>query len=252
MTWKRNSALAVSLLLLVSLSASAAPAEEEKRIRVDIKRLHMDCEDDDENCGRYMIIRHGSGDRTADFAWIASDGHGEKTAHLGVALTALTPELKEHFRLPDSSGVMISKVLDESAALEAGLEVGDIISAVDGEAVSSPAELASLIRSHEGGETVVIEAWRDGKVLQLLTTLGESDNSLHMAHRVIEWKGHEGSDFDFNFSGDFDFDFDFGCEDGNCQVLIECDGDEEGDCECTVNGESADCPDLGKLHSLHR
>jgi hypothetical protein len=243
MTWKRNFAIAFALLLLVSLGASAAPAEEEKKIHVEIKKLHLN-----------------GGDHTAHFAW-ATDGQGEKAGHLGVALTALTPELKEHFLLPDSSGVMVSKVLEDSAALEAGLEVGDIISAVDGEAVSSPGELATLIRSHEGGETVVIEAWRDGKVLQLLTTLGESDNALHMAHRVMKWKahgdGHDSNvvidlDHDFNFSGDFDFDFDFGCEGENCTVLIDCDGDDEDDCECTVNGESADCPDLAKLHSLHR
>ncbi len=247
MTWRRNFAIAVTLLLLASLSASAAPAEEEKRIRVEIKKLHLACEDGDEDCGRHMFIRHGSGDHAAHFAWTAADSHGEKTAHLGVALTALTPELKEHFRLPDSSGVMISKVLDESAALEAGLQVGDIVSAVDGEAVSSPAELATLIRSREGGETVVIEAWRDGRLLQLLTTLGESDNALHMAHRVMKWKTHEGGDLDFNFSSDFDF----GCDGESCVVLIDCDGDEEGDCECTVNGESADCPDLEKLHGSH-
>ena len=241
MTWKRNFAIAFALLLLVSLGASAAPAEEEKQIHVQIKKLHLDGDD-----------HH--------FAW-TTDGQGEKTGHLGVALTALTPELKEHFLLPDSSGVMVSKVLEDSAALEAGLEVGDIISAVDGEAVSSPGELASLIRSHEGGDTVVIEAWRDGKVLQLLTTLGESDNALHMAHRIMKWKAHGDGpdsdvvidlDHDFNFNFSADLDFDFGCEGENCTVLIDCDGEDEDDCECTVNGESAECPDLGKLHSLHR
>ncbi len=261
MIWKRNLPIAAALLLLASLSASAALAEEEKKIRVQIKKLHFDCEEGEEDCGRHLVLRHGSGDHAgrAHFAWAAAfaDGHDGKAGHLGVALTALTPELKEHFGLPDSNGVMISKVLDESAALEAGLEVGDIISAVDGEAVSSPAELAALIRSREGGETVVIEAWRDRKIVQLLATLGESDHAVRIAHRrVIECKGDEDCnvelDLDHSFNFTQDFDFDFGCEGENCEVLIECDGDEEGDCECTVDGESADCPDLAKLHSLHR
>ena len=46
---------------------------------------------------------------------------------LGVGLTDLTPELREHFGVGGDAGVMISRVVEDSPAAKAGLRVGDII-----------------------------------------------------------------------------------------------------------------------------
>ncbi len=82
---------------------------------------------------------------------------------LGVETSSLTPELRQHFGVPDDAGLMISRVVENSAAAKAGLEVGDIVTRVDGEKMTSVGRLGSIIRRQTGGEAVDIEYWRDGQ-----------------------------------------------------------------------------------------
>lgn len=228
------------VLLLTSTMSSLVFAEEEKEVQILIKKMHIECEDA-EDCTRHVFIQHLDSDENGDhaFHWVQGDGHhfAFATAHLGtggylgVALSDLTPELRTHFGVPDGVGVMVSKVLEDSPAMNAGIEVGDVITLVNGEDIRDAGELAKTIRAYESGETVLLEAWRDGKIQQITATLTESE-------------APHGFDFNFNF------DFDFGCEDGEtCAVTINC--QDDADCECSANGESIDCPDLPHLDSLH-
>lgn len=270
--------IATALLLLGSL-AGGAVAEEKKTVkRIEIKKMRVTCADG-EDCQKHVIIHSSDGDHGANvvhfgnggshakvFAVSSDDlsfGEGGNGGHLGVALSDLTPELRAHFGVPEDVGVLVSKVLEDSPALQAGLEVGDIVTAVDGEEITGAGELARAIRSREAGDIVVVEAWRDGKLLQINATLDETPRVFHGA----TWVGCEdGEDcenfkFDFNVVTDSDYvkhsklkfahdlDFDFGCDGGDCEIEIRC--EDDGDCECTVNGESADCPDLAKLHAAH-
>ncbi len=59
-------------------------------------------------------------------------------------------------------GAQVANVLDGSPASKAGLQAGDVITAVDGSAVTSPSELAQRIRSHESGDQVTITYNRNG------------------------------------------------------------------------------------------
>ena len=57
---------------------------------------------------------------------------------------------------------MISRVVEDSAAAEAGLAVGDIITEVEGTSITSSGALGRTIRDREEGESVTIEFWRQG------------------------------------------------------------------------------------------
>ncbi|MEO1085234.1 MAG: PDZ domain-containing protein [Acidobacteriota bacterium] len=96
----------------------------------------------------------------------------EKRGFLGVEITSLTPDLRRHFGVDEEEGVMIGKVVDDSAAARAGLAVGDIITRVDGRTIEGSWDLTAAIRDNEGGDTVAIEYWRDGRVAQESVTLG--------------------------------------------------------------------------------
>jgi len=56
---------------------------------------------------------------------------------LGVQLTDTTPELREHLGGSRDAGVLVGKVIDDSAAEEAGVEVGDLIVAVGDDEIGS-------------------------------------------------------------------------------------------------------------------
>ncbi len=182
-------------------------------------------------------------------------------AFLGVQLSELTPELRTHFGVPDDAGVMVGKVVDDSPALRAGLEVGDIVTAVGGEPVASASALSRAIRDNEDGDTVVLEVWRDGQVQKMDATLEEREREVAMAiapsvhavastadgeARVIEVKVDcdDGEDCTVDVANANSFEFAASaCGDsGECEVNVDC---TDGDCACTVNGEAADCSELG-------
>ena len=81
---------------------------------------------------------------------------------LGVQLVQATPELREHLGGEDDTGVLVGKVLKGMPAEHAGIQVGDLITAVDGEPVSSAGEIIEALRD-KSGETVVIDLIRDGR-----------------------------------------------------------------------------------------
>lgn len=101
--------------------------------------------------------------------------HHLSGAYLGVELTQLTPELRTHFGVPDDRGVMVARVEKDSPAAKAGLAVGDIITAIDGEAVDSTWNLSLAIRRHDAEDSVDLAVRRDGRSLDVNATLGQRE-----------------------------------------------------------------------------
>jgi len=85
------------------------------------------------------------------------DGRGA----IGVRLVDITPELRAHFGAPKDAGALIGEVEKDSPASRAGLEVGDVVTSVDGEKVSSAWELARMVGRTKGGESLKVELVRN-------------------------------------------------------------------------------------------
>jgi len=65
---------------------------------------------------------------------------------LGVAVTAITDEMREQFNVPEEvRGVLITGVTADSGAAEKGLRPGDVIVEVNQEEVSSPGQIAAKV-----------------------------------------------------------------------------------------------------------
>ena len=88
-------------------------------------------------------------------------------AVIGLELVDITPELRQHFGADKAAGVLVSRVVDDGPADRAGVRVGDLISAIDGEPMKSAHQLGAAIRQHDEGDTVDIEVWRNGRLQQL-------------------------------------------------------------------------------------
>ena len=93
-------------------------------------------------------------------------------ARLGVQLTETTPELREHLGGSEDAGVLVSKVVKNSAAEKAGVEVGDLIVAVDGDEIGGTNDLRRALAKREG-EIFDIEVIRGGRSISLSVTLEE-------------------------------------------------------------------------------
>jgi len=117
---------------------------------------------------RQVVVVRSTG-RHPDFTWTVAGGR----SFLGVQTVDLTPELREHFGVPRGAGVLVAKIVEESPAAASDLEVGDIISAVDGEDIVSPSNLARAVGHHEPGDVIDLDVWREGRIWQLQATLIE-------------------------------------------------------------------------------
>jgi membrane-associated protease RseP (regulator of RpoE activity) len=91
---------------------------------------------------------------------------------LGVSVSETTPELRRHLGGDDDAGVLVSKVHEDSPAEDAGIRVGDLIVAVDGEPVARSGEIRRALRDR-AGETVRVDVVRDGSSVSLSVSLPE-------------------------------------------------------------------------------
>lgn len=102
-------------------------------------------------------------------------GFAARRAVLGVQVLDLTPELRRHLGVEGDAGVLVSRVVDASGAAAAGIEVGDVLLAVDGERLAGSAELVREISGHDDGDVVRVELWRDGARREVEATLQKAD-----------------------------------------------------------------------------
>ena len=94
-----------------------------------------------------------------------------KRAFLGVRLLKLTGELRSHFGAPADAGVLIGQVEAGGPAQRAGVKVGDVLVAVDGEKVASSWAVLRRLRDRKKGDRVVLRLIRDRKPRELRATL---------------------------------------------------------------------------------
>jgi Do/DeqQ family serine protease len=89
-------------------------------------------------------------------------GEPDRTA-LGVAVTPLTPELKDRAGLPDDAqGLMVQSVNPDSRAASAGIQQGDVIAEVNREPVQDIDDLRAALRS-SADRPVLLLVNRDGR-----------------------------------------------------------------------------------------
>ncbi len=118
-----------------------------------------------------------------------------RKAWVPISVQVLTRELAERLGLNGKTGVRITRVYGGSAEA-AGLKVGDVITALDGNQLEasqpSDAELfATLIRQYKIGSTAALTVVRDGKPITVPVTL---DTSPRLPR---EMKKYEDTNFEF-------------------------------------------------------
>ena len=110
--------------------------------------------------------------------------HGRvRRALLGVSIRNVTAEDAEVFGLPSIAGASVEDFATGSPAERAGLEVGDVIVAVDGRPVTRVGELQRLIAEYEPDARVRIGVVRYGQRHDLTVSLMEAPLSAPMLPR---------------------------------------------------------------------
>src|SRR5439155_15289779 len=91
---------------------------------------------------------------------------------IGILLQTITPTLAGGLQLPQDWGAMISDVQPGSPAAAAGLQIADVVVAVDGEAIASVPRLAFHLFTRSAGDVVRFKVKRaDGEFTTDVTVI---------------------------------------------------------------------------------
>ena len=91
--------------------------------------------------------------------------------YLGISVTDVSSELTG-YGLPE--GAIIKAVTEDSPAAKAGLQVNDIVTAVNGEAITSSSQLVMKVQTSEVGATLKLDVYRSGDTMTIEVTLEEN------------------------------------------------------------------------------
>lgn len=106
--------------------------------------------------------------------------HGYVTGkpNVGILMNDVN-EAAQRYGVP--AGAEVMAVLEGSGADKGGLQVGDIITAVNGETVENSDALKSAVQDCKAGEQVTFTVYRDGDTLDVTVTLDEDNQDTQAA-----------------------------------------------------------------------
>ena len=90
---------------------------------------------------------------------------------IGILAQTFSAPLANAMHIPKQEGAIVTSVMPYSPAEEAGIRAGDIITHIDGTAVSTASEVVNTVGFLRTGTVVKIKLLREGKLLELSVTL---------------------------------------------------------------------------------
>lgn len=94
--------------------------------------------------------------------------------YIGVSVSDVSEE-STAFGLP--AGAAVVSVTEDSPAQKAGLKANDIITAINGEAISGRSELSKAVSACSPGDKLTLTVYRQGETLTIEVTVGEQIKS---------------------------------------------------------------------------
>ena len=92
---------------------------------------------------------------------------------IGVHIQPVTGNIAEGLGMKDGKGALIAQPFEDGPAAKAGILAGDVITAVNNQAVSDTRDLAKQIGDMAPGTTAKLTIWRKGEEKSFSLTLGE-------------------------------------------------------------------------------
>ena len=104
-----------------------------------------------------------------DPKFFVGEGVFGSTRRIGVAVVPMSDQLAAYFGVKE--GVLVSEVSSGTPAATAGIQAGDVITAVNGRNVLSSADLIREVRAAESGSTLDLRLTRNRKEMAVKVTL---------------------------------------------------------------------------------
>jgi len=113
--------------------------------------------------------------------------------YIGIGINDVTPDEAKFFHVNNASGAVVTQVEPNSPGAKAGLKVGDIVTELNGKAVSDAGDLQAQVGEQQPGTTLHLQVLRDGKPTEIAVTLGsmnksdQENESSNAAHGKPRW-----------------------------------------------------------------
>lgn len=105
---------------------------------------------------------------------LAANGEVRGRPSIGITVGAIPEDVSGHYDIP--AGLYVSGVQENSDAQAKGVQVGDILTAVNGTPVSTTEEVSQIKDSMQVGDSMVLSLWRDGKSLEVEIELMDTND----------------------------------------------------------------------------
>jgi S1-C subfamily serine protease len=102
------------------------------------------------------------GEQPSEVAAGPGESPTEAAERFGFSVQDLTPELREHLKIPAGEGVVVSGVEDGGPAARAGVRPGDVITEVNRERVRSVADFTRALGQMRRGSNLLLLVQREG------------------------------------------------------------------------------------------
>ena len=100
---------------------------------------------------------------------------------LGIGIQPVNEDVAEGLGLSQPGGALVNRLLENSPARDAGVQLGDAILSVDGEDIEDARDLARTIGQLKPGHRARLDIWRDGSEQTVNVTLGTQPETPQVA-----------------------------------------------------------------------
>ena len=113
--------------------------------------------------------------------------------HIGIGITDVTPENAKFFDQSTASGAVVTQVDPDSPGGKAGLQIGDVITEIDGQKVTDAGELQVVVGEKQPGTKINMTVDRNGKTMTVPVTLealgshAAEDETSGQTHGKMRW-----------------------------------------------------------------
>ncbi len=97
------------------------------------------------------------------------------------------PNQRRTFPNINTTGAVVLQVVPNSPAQKAGLQAGDVITAVDGQSLSSQQPLNDLVQQKKPGDSLALQVQRGSQKLSLNVTLGTNPSNSSAPYLGIQF-----------------------------------------------------------------
>lgn len=104
---------------------------------------------------------------------LIQNGYVSGKAYLGISVQTVSSAAEQYYSM--TAGAYVTNVVEGSCSDNAGIKVGDIITAIDDTEITSSSDLVTAKRKYSAGDTATLKIYRSGEYINIEVTFDEEE-----------------------------------------------------------------------------